>query len=380
MALGSDAVFDLTVVGGGPAGSAAAITAAKKGLRVLLMEAGSFPRHKVCGEFISAEAVTQLRSLLSPANAALLNSAARISEVRLHVDGKTARLRLGRSAISLSRAQLDLSLWQSAQEYGVRCEEKCRVKIIDNGGTDFRVLAEDREFRARAVVNCSGRWSELNPPRERQAERDQRWIGIKGHFHESDCASTCDLYFFPSGYCGVLPVQNGNDGMVNAAAMVRSDAAKTFEELSTLDPALQERMRSWQPVFPPITTAPLIFREPQTSHNGALLAGDAAGFIDPFTGDGMSLAIHSGIEAASAMHAYIRGEVTLQQAIAGYDRWYRSNLLPAFATARRLRHLQALPPVMRRFTLSMLSIPLLGSTAIGLTRVRSTSEMKFVRI
>ncbi|HEX7959353.1 MAG TPA: FAD-dependent oxidoreductase, partial [Terriglobales bacterium] len=245
MALGSDAVFDLTVVGGGPAGSAAAITAAKKGLRVLLMEAGSFPRHKVCGEFISAEAVTQLRSLLSPANAALLNSAARISEVRLHVDGKTARLRLGRSAISLSRAQLDLSLWQSAQEYGVTCEEKCRVKIIDNGGTDFRVLAEDREFRARAVVNCSGRWSELNPPRERQAERDQRWIGIKGHFHESDCASTCDLYFFPSGYCGVLPVQNGNDGMVNAAAMVRSDAARNFEELSNVDSALKERMRSW---------------------------------------------------------------------------------------------------------------------------------------
>lgn len=380
MALGSDTVFDLAVIGGGPAGSAAAITGAQKGLRVLLLEGGSFPRHKVCGEFISAEAVTLLGTLLSPPNASALNTAARVSNVRLHADGRTARLPLRAAAISLSRSQLDVSLWNSAEESGVICREKCRVKAFENDGGEFRLYADNQEFCARAVVNCSGRWSELNAARGRQPERDQKWIGIKGHFHESDCPTTCDLYFFPSGYCGVLSLQDGNDGIVNAAAMVRSDAARNFEELSTLDPALKERMRSWQPVFPPITTAPLIFRDPRTSHNGALLAGDAAGFIDPFTGDGMSLAIHGGIEAARSIHAYIRGQVTLQQAIAGYDRWYRSNLLPAFATARQLRHLQALPRFMRRLTLSMLSIPLLGSTAIGLTRVRSTSEMKFVRI
>jgi flavin-dependent dehydrogenase len=379
VALTSETVFDLAVVGAGPAGSAAAITATRHGLRILQLEAGSFPRHKVCGEFISAEAIALLRSLLFPSDVSL-NAATRISEVHLHVDEKTARLPLRRPAVSLSRAQLDLSLWKSAQEHGATCEEKCRVKAILKNGSEYRLSTDDREFRARAIVNCSGRWSELSAPLERQANSGEKWIGIKAHFYEPDSPATCDLYFFPSGYCGVLPLEAGKNGMVNAAAMVRADKATNFEELFLLQPALQRRARSWRPVFPPVTTSPLLFREPQTSYDGALLAGDAAGFIDPFTGDGISLAIHSGIEAASAVNAYIKGQVTLQQAIDGYDRWYRSNLLPAFSTARRLRQLQELPRFMRRLSLSLLNIPLLGSTAIGLTRVKGTPEMKFVRI
>src|SRR5215472_7845770 len=97
-------------------------------------------------------------------------------------------------------------------------------------------------------------------------------------------------------------------------------------------------------------------------------------------GNGISLAVHGGIQAASAMHAYVRKQVTLQQAIPGYDQWYRSNLLLAFSTARRLRQLQELPRFVRHLRLSLLNIPLLGSAAIGMTGVRGESEMKFVRI
>ena len=254
------------------------------------------------------------------------------------------------------------------------------MKTVVNNGGEFRVSTDDQEFRARAVVNCSGRWSELSVPVAALQLQRNKWIGIKGHFYETNPAASCNLYFFSSGYCGVLPVRLGTEDVVNAAAMVRSDTARHFEELFPLDPALQQRTRSWRPVFPPITTAPLMLRQPQTSHNSVLLAGDAAGFIDPFTGDGISLAIHGGIKAASAMQAYLKGQVTLQHAVAGYDRWYRSNLLPAFLTAKRLRELQALPRFMRRLSLSLLNIPLLGSTAIGLTRLKGTSEMKFVRI
>jgi flavin-dependent dehydrogenase len=370
LALTSGTVFDLAVVGAGPAGSAAAITAVRHGLRVLQLEAGSLPRHKVCGEFISAEAVALLGQLLGSADAPALKRAARISEVHLHADGKSARLPLNTPAISFSRSELDLSLWKSARENGVICEQSCRVKAILNNGSGFRLSSDDREFRAQAVVNCSGRWSELRVPVEEPQSRRDKWIGIKGHFYEPDSPSTCDLYFFPSGYCGVLPLRAGESGMVNAAAMVRSNTAKNFEELFPLNPALERRASSWSSVFPPVTTSPLIFRPPQTSYDGALLAGDAAGFIDPFTGDGISLAIHGGIRAASAMNAYLRKQTTLQQAMDGYDRWYRSNLLPAFSTARRLRQLQELPRFMRHLSLSLLGIPLVGSTAIGLTRVK----------
>ena len=347
---------------------------------MLQLEAGSFPRHKVCGEFISAEAIALLRSLFSASHASELDASICISEVRLQAAGKTARMPLRRPAISLTRARLDLLLWKSACEHGVICKEKCRARAVANKGDEFRLSTDEGEFGARAVVNCSGRWSELSVPSHKQADSDQKWIGLKGHFYESASPSTCDLYFFPSGYCGVLPLRNGPDGMVNAAAMVRADRARNFEELFSLQPQLQERARSWRPAFSPISTSPLLFRQPQTSHDGVLLAGDAAGFIDPFTGDGISLAIHSGIQAASALCGYIKNQLTVSQAIESYDRWYRSNLLPAFSNATRLRRLQGLPRFIQRLSLSLLNIPLVGSTAIELTRVRGASEMKFVRI
>lgn len=380
MALDSQTVFDLAVIGAGPAGSAAAITAARDGVRVLQLEAGIFPRHKVCGEFISAEAIELLTSLFAASHAWALDATVRISEVCLHAAGKTARMPLRRPAISLSRAQLDVLLWKSASQHGVVCKEKCRVRAVANHGGEFRLATDEGEFPARAVVNCSGRWSELSVQSHRKADQSQKWIGLKGHFHEADSTFTCDLYFFPSGYCGVLPLGNGADRMVNAAAMVRADRARNFEELFSLQPQLRQRARSWHPVFSPISTSPLLFRPPLTSHDGILLAGDAAGFIDPFTGDGISLAIHSGIQAASAMSAYIKNQVTLPQAVECYDRWYRLNLLPAFSNATRLRRLQGLPRFVQRLSLSLLNIPLIGSTAIELTRVRGTSGMKFARI
>src|SRR5437899_12568811 len=83
----SASMFDLIVAGGGPAGSAAAITAVRKGARVLLLERGRLPRHKVCGEFVSAEALELLGSLLHAGHLALLTAGVRMSRTRLSVDG-----------------------------------------------------------------------------------------------------------------------------------------------------------------------------------------------------------------------------------------------------------------------------------------------------
>ena len=371
MALKSDTVFDLAVIGAGPAGSATAITAAKLGLRVLQLEAGSFPRHKVCGEFISPEAIALLRSLLSDANLSMLDSAPRISQICLHVDGRHAELPLKAAAISLSRSELDHALWRSAQQHGTTCEDKCRVKAVVKKADVFQVVAENREFCVRGVVNCSGRWSELSVSIEAPLSNDHKWIGIKGHFYEVNPPACCDLYFFSDGYCGVLPVTSEGDPIVNAAAMVRCDVATTFQELFRLHPALQQRTRTWHPVFTPVTTAPLIFRQPQTCHGGVLLAGDAAGFIDPFTGDGISLAIHSGSKAASIMHARVRGGLSLAQAIEAYDRWYRNNLLPAFSSAQRLRSLLTMPRLVRHVSMSLLKMPPIGSKAVEMTRAKN---------
>ena len=83
-----NATYDLIVIGGGPAGTAAAIIAARSGARVLLLEKGRFPRQKVCGEFVSAESLLLLRDLLSENAAPVLKDALRISEARMFLDGR----------------------------------------------------------------------------------------------------------------------------------------------------------------------------------------------------------------------------------------------------------------------------------------------------
>src|ERR1700730_10949768 len=113
------AVFDLIVIGGGPAGAATAITAARGGARVLLFERGRFPRHKVCGEFVSSESLALLSGLLISEHAALLGNAIRIPRARIFLDGRTLETPLAPPAASIARLDLDAALWESAEKCGV---------------------------------------------------------------------------------------------------------------------------------------------------------------------------------------------------------------------------------------------------------------------
>ena len=110
------AEFDAAVIGGGPAGTAAAITVARLGARVGLFEAGEFLRHKVCGEFVSAESLDVLRDLLRsmPAAEAMLRTAPVIDHTRLFLEGRVIQARVNPPALSIPRYALDSLLWQLA--------------------------------------------------------------------------------------------------------------------------------------------------------------------------------------------------------------------------------------------------------------------------
>ncbi len=154
-------MFDLIVVGGGPAGSAAAITAARGGARVLLLERGRLPRHKVCGEFVSAESLELLGSLLHAGHLAVLTDGVRISRTRLYVDGRMIGAVIDPPAASIARFDLDAALWESAYLAGVDARQQVTVREIGGRGP-FRICSSDGEFESRAVINASGRWSNLN--------------------------------------------------------------------------------------------------------------------------------------------------------------------------------------------------------------------------
>ena len=339
----ANGAYDLLVAGGGPAGTSAAITAARLGARVLLLERGRFPRDKVCGEFVSPEALGLLESLLggSPGAATMLRSASRITHARAFVAGQCLEFSLAAPAASIPRFDFDAGLWRAAEAAGVAARQGVAVESIEQNGV-FRVATSAGVFSAKSVVNASGRWSNLNSAAELRPGPSPRWqwLGIKAHFNEESPPPSADLYFFEGGYCGVLPARHGR---VNACAMVRSDRARSLLEVFALHPELRERSRRWQPATEPVLTAPLVFRAPRSLRSGVLLAGDSAGFLDPFAGDGISAALHSGALAAQALADFWRQRMSLQQAALRYHRDYELALRPAFRTAGRIRWLLRLP-------------------------------------
>jgi len=354
--------FDIAVIGGGPAGTSAAITAAREGFDVALLECGSFPRHKVCGEFVSGEALPLLKALIE--NDELLSAVPLVKKARVFLDDRVVDFRIEPAAASLSRYALDLGLWRSAIAEGVWSRDRTRVTAVHRDRSLFSVQLEGERLRARVVINATGRWSNLL---RSQRVNSQNWIGLKQHFLE-DCPSpNCDLYFFPGGYCGVQSLGNGT---TNVAAMVRADIARSLTSVFQQNRDLMKRSRNWQPASEAVATSPLLFSPPRTSAGGTVLVGDAAAFIDPFAGDGISMALHSGRTAALILARYLRGECSLDAALRSYARSYRELLKPALGAAARLRLLLQLPKTPRLTALSILQFPPLARLAVQQTRVR----------
>jgi flavin-dependent dehydrogenase len=352
-----EADYDLVIVGGGPAGSAAAITAAREGARVLLLEKHRFPRHKVCGEFVSPESLRLLTTLLGRDAFANLPQ---ITAARIFVDEKELTIPVSPPARSIPRYDLDLALLSAARDAGSTVEEETAVRLVLPGKL-FTVTVEATTLKAKAVINASGRWSQLT--RFKAADKE-KWIGLKAHFTEAAPPQSVDLYFFPGGYCGVQPV---SDNAVNACAMVRANCATSLHHVFALHPALWRRSRDWEQQFATVSTSALHFRKPQTDDRGMLLAGDSAGFIDPFVGDGISLALHSGVLAAESLLPFFAEKTSLREVQQRYGARYRKQLAPALRNAARLRRLLSAPAWLRSGVMGIA-----GSRTVGQLLVRTT--------
>lgn len=350
-------MYDLMVIGGGPAGTSAAITAARRGRRVLLLERGRFPRHKVCGEFVSSESLELLGELLDSHPAELLARAVQVSRARIFLDGRVLQTSIEPAAASLPRFELDGALWQAAEQCGVETKQQITVQNVAGAGP-FVAATSIGEFRARAVVNASGRWSNLAGSTRANGHGATKWIGLKAHYSETSPAASVDLYFFEGGYCGVQPVSLSADsspGRINACAMVRADVACTLQEVFRLHPALHERAGKWHPLTEPVSVAPLTFGKPQPVRDHILMAGDAAGFVDPFVGDGISLALRSGALAARCLELFFTGRVSLEEARRQYGQDYQQHFAPVFESSSQIRRMLLLPPAVRRPIVSILA-------------------------
>jgi flavin-dependent dehydrogenase len=360
--------YDLIVIGGGPAGTSAAITAAREGCRVLLLERGRFPRHKVCGEFVSAESLELLKWLLGDAEQDLLGNSITLSESRLLLDGRSVRIPVTPPAASIARYDLDLALWNAAQSAGVTTLPETAVQKSEEQ-QPFRVQTTAGEFHGRAVINASGRWSNLS--QTQPAPSRSRWLGLKAHFH-GETERSVDLYFFKDGYCGVQPVR-APDGevRVNVCALFQTSERTSWEDLFSRHPLLEERARNWTAAFSPLSTFPVTFRTPRPVSNQIFNAGDAAGFVDPFVGDGIALALRSGNLAARHASSFLSGHSDLRPALRLYEDEYRRRLRPVYNVSSLLRKFLVLPRGLRApFLAACEHSPRIAQYLVAATRSR----------
>src|SRR5437763_9233064 len=314
--------YDAIIIGGGPAGTSAAITLAGRGIRVLVLEEKRMPRPKLCGEFITPESFPTLERL--QVMAAMLGAGAqRLTHLSLVVaSGRRVETPLAAMsvvadyALSLSRARFDQILFERARAVGADCREGVAVKqcITDGGqacGVEALALADGRvvHYDAPLIIDASGRNSRLmvNRDERRAGPRGSRLYGLKAHLaNVRGINEQVELYFFPQGYGGLSLVE---DNLVNLCFIAGErtfraaggDPTKIVEQTVMRNALARERLRGAEVVGKWHSVGPLAFGHRRLSQGGVLAIGDASGMIDPFTGTGIQIALRSGELAAEAI-------------------------------------------------------------------------------
>jgi flavin-dependent dehydrogenase len=265
----------ILVVGGGPAGSAAAIAALAEGAAVRIVERSRHPKHKVCGEFLSPESLQILELLGVGKNLAELRPAL-IRKCLLRFRDREKRWNLAEPAFGLSRFELDRLLLEKAGALGANvCRGECRV-------------AEQGNARAAATVVAVGR--------KPVAPRENRLFGFKAHF-EGPPDDAVELFFGRQGYVGISPVENGWTnvcGIASESTLRRYDF--DIDEYLTASNPLAERIRPLSRRMRWLIAGPIAFSAVTHSvlNEHVYPSGDALGFVDPFTGSGILNALLTG--------------------------------------------------------------------------------------
>ena len=335
--------YEIAIIGGGPAGTSAATTAARLGARVLLLERSRLPRHKVCGEFISAESLGLLRALLDGTpGSLLLADAPRMHTARIFLDGAVLQAPLPAPAASIERYALDIALWRAAECAGADARMKVAVEKITRSNQHWRLRTTGGDFDASCVVYATGRWSNLRP-----AIMPVRYFaGVKAHFETTVAEpDTVDLYFWRGGYCGVSRV---NRNEVNVCALIDSSALRRggkqpLQHIFDSHADLRHRSLPWRQSTDVVITSPLLFRGLIPQSDGVVRAGDAAGFINPFTGDGISLALRTGALAAECLCCVWQDGCAVEAAARDYATTYSRQFAKLFRRTALMRRALAIP-------------------------------------
>lgn len=350
-------------MGAGPAGSSLAIRLAKSGIAVTLVERERFPRHKLCGEFISPECFRHFDEfgILTTMTSA---GGERVRETSFHSQsGRSVTVPsswlAATDALSLSRSQMDMQMLGAARRHGAEVLEGTSVSgLLRSGNGVSGIVANvdniSSQIKADIVVDATGRAGVLSVMNRRDQKNTRphvaakpQFVGFKAHLAETRAESgRCEIFFFKGGYGGLTRVEGGvaNLCFLVDPETVRAAGGDPHEIMRSA--VFQNARAKWllQGSTPRAEWLKVAIRgfgrQELSPANGLFTVGDSAAFIDPFTGSGMLLALESAEVLANSI---VETRDDPQQTAAVYQKAYSERFSSRLAAASVLRRAAFFP-------------------------------------
>ena len=356
--------FDLVIAGAGPAGSTLALRLAREGFTVALVEAQRFPRHKPCGEFMSPEALPILSELGVLGDVRALG-ARELRGLRILRADRRARGRytdIGRArapfdhGFGVRREVFDAALLRAALATGgVELLEGWRAERLlrGPGGAVQGLLARERggaerELRAALTIGADGLRSRV--AEELGVRRPRAWldrIALVTRLRGVELSDEAEAYLLDDGFFAAAPVDGGllslNLVVDRAAYLAAGLGPQAFlrQRIESV-PALRERLEGAEQVEALRGIGPLSHTTTRKVFDGAALVGDACGYVDPITGEGIFLALRGAELLAGVLVHALHARRADAAALRPYVRSRRRELWPrellGLALQRGLRH------------------------------------------
>ena len=305
--------LDIIIIGGGLAGLCNAIHLSKLGKKVLLIEKNEYPKHKVCGEYISNEVLPYLDFLeVNPFDF----GAVRINKFQLSTTKSniiSAKLPLG--GFGISRYTLDLVLSEKAKENGVMILQDTVLDVTFLKDFFQVETKQNSIFTSKIAIGAFGKRSLLDVKMGRNfIQKKSPYLGVKIHVKGNFKEDLVALHNFKGGYCGVSKVENNAINLcyiTNYATFKQYKNIEDFQEQVVFkNNYLKEIFHSSEALFEkPLSISQISFETKKPVENHILMCGDSAGMIHPLCGNGMSMAIQSAQLASKLILNYFNGEI-----------------------------------------------------------------------